>query len=76
MKKKRIIDWRPLAKYIGQTLTAKEILEICGYSPKTGIRDTALFTYGIIREYHIGATYPNLFLVTPNIRWYVREEEK
>jgi len=36
MKKRRIIDWRPLAKYVGQTLTAKEILEICGYSPKGG----------------------------------------
>jgi hypothetical protein len=61
-----------LAKYIGQTLTAKEILEICGYSPKTGIRDTALFKNGIIREYHKGATYPDLYLIAPNIRLYVR----
>ena len=28
-----------------------------------------LYTNGIIREYHIGATHPNLYLVTPNIRW-------
>ena len=72
MKKRRIIDWRPLAKYVGQTLTAREILEICGYSPRTGIYDTALHTQGIIKEYHIGATHPNLYLVTPKIKWYVR----
>ncbi len=72
MKKRRIIDWRPLAQYVGQTLTAREILELCGYSPKTGIYDTALWTNGIIREYHMGATHPNLYLVTPKIRWYVR----
>ena len=72
MKNRRIIDWRPLAKYVGQTLTAREILEICGYSPRTGIYDTALWTNGIIKEYHRGAIHPNLYLVTQNIRWYVR----
>jgi hypothetical protein len=44
MKKKRIIDWQPLSKYVGQALTARAILEICGYSPRTLWRKKCNFT--------------------------------
>jgi len=34
------INLSNLVKYKGQKLTAKELLRICGYSPKTALSDT------------------------------------
>lgn len=57
------IDYRNLARYKGETLLAKEILKICGYSPKTGINDTYLAQNKIIVP--VLGTYPT--------RWFVKE---
>jgi len=56
------IDYCKLARYKGKTLLAKEILEICGYSPKTGINDTFLAQNKIIKR--IQGTYPARWVVS------------
>lgn len=59
------IDYRKLAEYKGQSLTAKEILKICGYSPKTGIHDCMLVRKKIITP--VFGTYPRRWLVSEHI---------
>ena len=58
------IDYRKLARYKGQTLTAKEILKICGYSSRTSINDTYLAHNNIITP--IRGTFPT--------RWVISEQ--
>ncbi|GAI60215.1 unnamed protein product [marine sediment metagenome] len=62
------IDYRKLAAYKGQTLLAKEILEICGYSPNTGINDTFLAQNKIITP--ILGTYPTQWFVSQDWGFY------
>ena len=63
------VDISKLGEYQGQSLTSKQIKEICCYSPSTFIKDTSLYKEDLI-ERQLGY-WPHLYKVVKR-DWTIR----